>query len=497
MIPVMIVEDEFLVRLGLKSLVDWNSYGFYIAADASDGAEGFSLYQKYKPYLIITDIRMSPVSGLEMMKKIRAIDSNVKFIIISAYNDFEYAREAICYGVELYLCKSSFTNDDLAEILPKISLEYKRDTPADKPDTIAALLNFESIFPDALDSEGIMAQFNKAHLDGGPVYALASRFDRHDRNRPNRQLQQTLLENSLNHIGIPYQLYERQDFLLALCRADTPDILVQEARKIHHTLCNYTMSPCFFGISNPFISYAEQLFRAVSEACLACNEFIFDKTLPVRLFSSKNTAVSYKNLNLDICIEQLMSSVFAMQQDKTEEILKQIVESCENYRSLEKALFTILFSFIEYDNSSMISSLLEKHLKKDNLESITQSLCHWIYNLPFNAIPIGSSTSKYVDTVIHYIRTHLAEPLSNHSLAAMVHLSPNYLGKIFYQETGTFISNYITGYRMNKACELLTQTDLPVNTIGNMVGITNPYYFSKLFRDTIGVSPSKYRTNCH
>lgn len=116
----------------------------------------------------------------------------------------------------------------------------------------------------------------------------------------------------------------------------------------------------------------------------------------------------------------------------------------------------------------------------------------WIYALPFNTMAVSNS-NEYVETVISYIKSHLSENLSIQSLADMIHLSPNYLGKVFYQKTGAFLNNYITGCRMNKACELLRGTDLPVNTIGIMIGISNPHYFSKLFRDTVGSSPSKYR----
>ena len=125
MIPVMIVEDEFLVRLGLKSLIDWNAYGFQIVADASDGQSALRLYQQYKPYLILTDIRMEPMDGLALMEEIRRQDPDVKFIIISAYSDFAYAQKAISFGVELYLSKSTLKNEELVQVLPRIRAAYE------------------------------------------------------------------------------------------------------------------------------------------------------------------------------------------------------------------------------------------------------------------------------------------------------------------------------------------------------------------------------------
>ena len=492
MIPIMIVEDEFLVRISLKSLVDWNSYGFYIVADASNGQEGLELYKKHHPYLIITDIRMTPVSGLEMMKEIRSMDDEVKFIVISAYNDFEYAQQAISYGVELYLSKSTFKNEDLAQILPKIRESYSKGNKKAEPALPSSPLNFNSAFPDITDSDAICRQLSENGLDTGMRLLLAGRFDRSYQHRDNNTMLHTILKNLLECANITFQLYIRKDFMICLCKTNDQNCLINIGKEAHQTLLNYTMTPCFFGISAP-LEENSRLFRALSEACLACNEFVFDKNIICRTFSAQSTALNFGTLNLDTTLEELLSSVFSNAKDKTLSTIGKIIHSCKNYRSLERALFSILSSFIEYDSSSSLSSLLETYLRKDDIEKIIVSLNNWIYALPFNSLPTGSSSREYVDTVITYIKDHPEDNLSIQFLASKVHLSPNYLGKIFYQHTGVFINQYITKYRINKACDLLLQTDLPVNTIGNMVGIPNPHYFSRLFRETMGQSPSKYR----
>ncbi|WP_394925914.1 response regulator [uncultured Robinsoniella sp.] len=501
MIPVMIVEDEFLVRVGLKSLIDWNAYGFYIAADASNGQDGLALYEKYHPYLIITDIRMSPVSGLEMMNQIRELDNEVKFIIISAYNDFEYAQQAIRYGVELYLCKSTFKNDDLTAVLPKIKASYPDTRQTEPSESEPSFQNFSEVFTDASDTGNLEKYLQQHHLSDCPKMVIAARHDRHNHNSINQNLFHNIILNILKRSQISCRLYKKDDFILCLLDASDPEKVHSIARELHKTLLNYTKQACYFGISAPFTRPALRLYRAVNEACLTCNEFIFDKSVYIRDFSGSSTSICYSgqpsgnaaNLsNIEIKTERLMSSVFSFRKEESEAIIREIIFSCKNYRSLEKSVFTILLSFIEYDNSSMVSSLMERELKKDDLDGIASSLLEWIYALPFNTMAVSNS-NEYVETVISYIKSHLNENLSIQSLAEMIHLSPNYLGKVFYQKTGSFLNNYITGCRMNKACELLRSTDLPVNTIGIMIGISNPHYFSKLFRDTVGCSPSKYR----
>lgn len=491
MIPVMIVEDEFLVRLGLKSLIDWNTYGFQIVADASDGESALRLYQQHKPYLILTDIRMEPMDGLALMEEIRRQDSEVKFIIISAYNDFSYAQKAISFGVELYLSKSTLKNEELIQVLPRIRAAYEATHEKISGMDSSDIPEFEAAFPDTSDLKGIEKQLKNIPLSGTSLVVVACRFSKKDASRHTAALLQTVFQNQLDALRLPCKLFRKHHFLLCVCGVSGQDALVPLLSEIHTTLLNYTSRHCYFGISSSFHDL-HHLFHGVSEACLACNELIVHPKKYIHLFTPSCIQIDLGETNLDIEIEKLMTSVFSSHWEESLDILKQIVGSCRNYRSLEKAVFTVLFSFIEYDNSSMLSSLLERHLLTDDLRETIDSLLEWIYALPFHTMTLDNTT-KYIDTVVTYIKSHPEENLSIQFLADLVHLSPNYLGKIFYQKTGSLLNSYITTYRINKACDMLLHTDYPVNTIGTMVGITNPHYFSKVFRDTVGMSPSKYR----
>ena len=491
MIPVMIVEDEFLVRLGLKSLIDWNAYGFQIVADASDGQSALRLYQQYKPYLILTDIRMEPMDGLALMEEIRRQDPDVKFIIISAYSDFAYAQKAISFGVELYLSKSTLKNEELVQVLPRIRAAYEATHEKITGKDTRDIPEFETAFSDASDLSGIEKQLRKIQLSGNSLAVIACRFPKKDASHHTAALLQTVFQNQMDAMGTPCKLYRKQQFLLCVCGTSRQDALVPLLSGIHTTLLNYTSRHCYFGVSAVFQDL-RHLFHGVSEACLACNELIIHPQAYIHLFTPSCIQIDFGEANLDIEMEKLMTSVFSSHWEESLDILKQIMGSCKNYRSLEKAVFTVLFSFIEYDNSSMLSSLLERHLRTDELRETIDSLLEWIYALPFHTMTTDNS-SKYIDTVVGYIKAHPEENLSIQFLADLVHLSPNYLGKIFYQKTGSLLNSYITNYRINKACDLLLHTDYPVNTVGAMVGIGNPHYFSRVFRDTVGMSPSKYR----
>lgn len=112
MLRVLIIDDDYWVRCGMRKTIPWEEYGFTIVGEAADGVEGLELYKNLRPEIVITDIKMENGNGLELIKNIRALGGNTDIIILSGYKEFEYAQQAIVYGVKFYLLKP-IKNDDL------------------------------------------------------------------------------------------------------------------------------------------------------------------------------------------------------------------------------------------------------------------------------------------------------------------------------------------------------------------------------------------------
>lgn len=131
MIPVMIVDDEFIVRVGMRSMVDWNKYGYEVVAEASNGQEGLAQFRKYRPRLIFCDINMPDMSGLEMLEEIRKIDQDVACVILTAYQEFSYAQQAIRLGTTEYVIKATMLTEDIVSLLKRL---YSRLALEEAPD---------------------------------------------------------------------------------------------------------------------------------------------------------------------------------------------------------------------------------------------------------------------------------------------------------------------------------------------------------------------------
>lgn len=120
MYKVIIVDDEVLVRVGLKTTIDWEANGFIIVAEASNGEQGYEQYKKFSPDVIITDIKMPKKDGLWLIEKIRKENSHAKILVLTCYDDFDYARKALKFGVDEYILKSEVEDEELISVMKSI-----------------------------------------------------------------------------------------------------------------------------------------------------------------------------------------------------------------------------------------------------------------------------------------------------------------------------------------------------------------------------------------
>ena len=128
LIPLMIVDDERLAIEDLSTIVDWNAYGFEIVATAFNGAQAFTKFMQLRPQLVITDIKMPIMDGIELIRRIREVDRQVPLLLLTAYADFSYARTAIQLGITDYIIKSEITAQSMAALLTRLrgSIEQQR-----------------------------------------------------------------------------------------------------------------------------------------------------------------------------------------------------------------------------------------------------------------------------------------------------------------------------------------------------------------------------------
>lgn len=534
MLKVFLVEDEYVVREGIKNNVDWASHGFEFSGEAGDGELAYSMIQKIKPDIVITDIKMPFMDGLTLSRMIKESFPWIEIILLTGYEDFSFAREAIKIGVSRYLSKP-ISGEGLIKELNSVSEKimekkeeraaaerYKKEmrerTELDKRDFFYKLVKADCNAPELIE-EAKRLDIDITALSYN-VVLLKIWSDKHDIGEFSGSVVKVwedirkIAEDS-GAIFFDFKI-EGTAFLF---RADDPgsmktrvDTAVEKMKEL-------------FG-KHPHIRY----FGGIGQTVSRISEIRTSFDWAGRAFA--HTYLSSEN-------EFLVGSEEKLRPDNDVDILSEIDPKHIDRHLIKKFLRAgeqpeISFFLEEFlngiGNNAIKSSMIRQYIamdmyfcvadfaenelgmNKDELEEQVEfprsdiladekRTNKYLYDLIDTALSLrqNHAMGRYHDVIneaVNYISEHYSDDeLSLNTLAAQVNFSPNHLSAIFKQETGQPFIKYLTDYRMNAAKELLSSTSKKSNEIGIMVGYKDPHYFSYLFKKTQGVTPTQYRNH--
>ena len=536
MLKVFLVEDEFVVREGIKNNIDWSAHGYDFCGEAGDGEVAYSMIQKLKPDIVITDIKMPFMDGITLSRMIKSEFPWIEIIILTGYEDFQFAREAIKIGVSCYLLKPVNGENLIKEVdalsekirekkaereaAKRYEEEMRERTELDKRDF------FNTLIKGGKNTTELFAESKKLSIDITAlrynVVLLKVWSDKHDIGEYSNSVLR--VEDGVRRIadenGALFFDFTVEGTALLFKGDDDNDI----KKKIDRAIEN--MKELFSGYKH--IRY----FGAIGQTVGRVTEIhtSFD-------WASRAFAHSYLTSDNGF----LVGSKEDLRPENNVEILSEINPQHMDRRIMKRFLRAgdaaeIPFFLQEYLNnigdqvlrSSMLRqyiamdvyfcvadfSVNELGLSKDELEETVkfpageilasdQNTQDYLSEIIHIALDLREdhTLSRYHDVMkdaIAYISEHYSdEELSLNTLAAQVNFSPNHLSSIFKQETGQPFIKYLTDYRMDMAKELLRRTSKKSNEIGIMVGYKDPHYFSYLFKKTQGVTPTQFRSKGH
>ncbi|MBR5041058.1 MAG: response regulator [Clostridiales bacterium] len=536
MLKVFLVEDEFVVREGIKNNIDWSGHGYDFCGEAGDGEVAYSMIQKLKPDIVITDIKMPFMDGITLSRMIKSEFPWIEIIILTGYEDFQFAREAIKIGVSCYLLKPVNGESIMKEVdalsekirekkaereaAKRYEEEMRERTELDKRDF------FNTLIKGGKNTTELFAESKKLSIDITAlrynVVLLKIWSDKHDIGEYSNSVLR--VEDGVRRIADENDAlffdFTVEGTALLFKGDDDNDI----KKKIDRAIEN--MKELFSGYKH--IRY----FGAIGQTVGRVTEIhtSFD-------WASRAFAHSYLTSDNGF----LVGSKEDLRPENNVEILSEINPQHMDRRIMKRFLRAgdaaeVPFFLQEYLNnigdqvlrSSMLRqyiamdvyfcvadfSVNELGLSKEELEekvkfpageilASDQNTQEYLSEIIHIALDLREdhSLSRYHDVMkdaIAYISEHYSdEELSLNTLAAQVNFSPNHLSSIFKQETGQPFIKYLTDYRMDMAKELLRRTSKKSNEIGIMVGYKDPHYFSYLFKKTQGVTPTQFRSKGH
>lgn len=502
---IVIVEDEIRIREGIVKLLGKIGDEYLVVGQAPDGKVGLEMCISESPDLIITDIRMPEMDGIEMLSEYYRMGYKAKAIVLSAYSEFEYARGAMKLGVTEYLLKP-ISLMDFSAALENVKLQIHEES-LKKPEKIGTL---EQTFRDffygntELDDEARDYIDSVYHIDmDTPVWLVCTYLGNHYDNGFEKCKR---LLNSMFAApdGISYVILEDQ-FRKSLITIvyDYKDIHETE-RWLQYRILQHDAEGLVFGCVE-------------AESPLTMKE-AFDKLYPYMdwyISFGKEVLISYPKITqvqtvfctypMDV-ENKMRTALCGSDQSKICKIADgfhnsfadgKIYEPKEIKESYVRFLWFIMEVAKDLgklkDRKIERQKLLERIMNaktRAELLDITDEILSIVVAEPDTPENVTNITVKRAKAIIHeYYNTGITLD----EIASRLNITPEYLGTIFHNEAGETFSSYIRNYRMSKAKELLLGTNLKLYEIAERVGYSDPKYFSRVFKESTGMLPADFR----
>lgn len=535
MLRVFLVEDESIIRETLRDTVPWNQCGYSFVGEAGDGEMALPLIRKTKPDVLITDIRMPFMDGLALSRLVLQEFPKMKIIIISGFDDFEYARQAISIGVERYLLKPITKNallTVLSEVRDKIEGEQAQQNylaqfhrEAQEYEQYARRNFFERVVAGQLTVSQIYDQAEKLDLDlRAQCYTIAFFSllpEQHgvteSYSEPIAQLRDGLLTHFLKYPEYILLRWNLTTYAL-LIGGDTdkiPELIRRCTEAVRTQYETYAPEQDWYvavGKPTQRLSELPKCFREVSRL------WAYRYILPLQHVLTADTVSFLTGTGADNSLNSLdvgkvnpgiLTGV--LQRASVEEVhgfvdeyIRSVADALGSKPFCQYLMLSMRFTATEFLQSLQIPQ--EEFLNRLScLELVGQNvttaeLKRYITDILMQALELrdkatGSQYRSLLKQAVDYIDDHFAqEELSLNKVAREVNISANYLSAVFSQEMGITFTEYVTGKRMEKAKELLRTTDKRSGEIAAEVGYRDPHYFSFLFKKTQGCTPRDYRS---
>ncbi len=505
MYDILVADDEEIIREGFKYLLDWDQTDFKLSRYAADGEEALDCITKYSPDIAIIDINMPKMSGLELLERVRSFNSHIKFIILSGYNDFEYAQQAIKAGVSGYLLKP-VDEIELLNILDSIKEDIERQNEVNNyylKNRITALLDNTP----GSDSNAAPLFNNSCCYISVIADTSANVFDF---SHSGSSSATPIIQNCISKTGVPDNECIILDssiselhavlFFGNSCRFVNPRSF---ADTLLHELAQQKAAVCSILIGKALDSAADLSESKKSIDILRLKKFYNDSE---SIFDYNSAVPSAGNKNLrDMNIIDLI--FFSAKQANIELTTQYINAFCDMLADEEILLSsvslyinTIVMSSIKLirsgDAATRYMSLFVEFNKAKNITlSKTRAFLLAFFRDIINTISSerkkGSST--LFSSILEYIHKNYDTSINLQSIADNFYMNSAYLGRLFKSKTGKSFNTYLNHLRISNAKRLLETTDLTISAIAEAVGYKDFKYFVTVFEKFEHITPSNYR----
>ena len=518
----LVADDDFLVRSYLKTLDSWERAGYEIVDDAEDGEEAYGFLQKEKIDVLVTDLTMPVMDGIELIRKIREENRDIYIIVLSCHDDFEYVKEAMRLGADEYVLKNSLDEDSLYDTLEKSArlIEKRREKSQEQART-RKLIHLGSHALKYYFFNGLISGMlkNQAREEKRVEAGIAGKYFNSAvicmfmENWAERERQWTPLEVEQYSHHFRHRLLERTEELLGAeseftevvylgagifccfldlsgdCRTSAMQQRLTEAAAICYRHCQEDL--CDFGISVSSVCMGEDGIRQAYQQAREMMKLHFYEKKEILYFEGRKKADSVLPESAEKLEGQISRLKAGKDRKKAEELWTQVLADCQDRYTDGR----LLVQWLKKLNQT--AGIEKEPIWYGDIESFEKfrekgSACiSQLFVGEEDAVPEG--TSAAVKKALEFIREHYEAPISLQDAADAAEVNPAYLSYLFKQEMKIGFSNYVQELRIDCAKKLLSETNCKVKDVALRSGFGDYHYFSKIFKKFTGLSPAEYR----
>lgn len=502
---IIIVEDEIMIQDGLKKLLHKISPDYQVTGIAGDGREALELMERNKPDLVITDVRMPHMDGLEMLEEMQRRSLNAKVIILSAYSDFEYARKAMRFGVSEYLLKPVAVNE-LRQTLQFVEMQIdeqrrQRENPAD-----GYLL--DSIFYNILsDGKELKPETNdflekEYGIEQNQKFLLVLFYLGNSYEITKKELHKKISHELQGRYDVGYSVLsfpkERSMAVVIYSFRDAEELKkwfevsvlsgrggadstgwaeFQGILEFGHTLQRLKQKMDFtvvFG-SEVMICYPQILK-------IQTKPYVYPRALEQELRAAVCLSETERIKGI---LQSFENSCFSGDLYSPEEIKKSYVRFIWNILGVAKEIIYSKYQTIE---QQVLFDRIMSAITRDELSQVLNEL----YDRLFEEDDLKSD-NYLIQRTKNMVHEFYAQGITLEEIAIQLKITPEYLSTQFRMQCQVNFSTYIKEYRVQKAKELLLGSRLKLYEVAQAVGYSDARYFGQVFKAVTGESPNEYR----
>jgi two-component system response regulator YesN len=521
----LLVDDEPMAVEVLKYILDWEKLGYIVCGTCGNGKEAIEAIEKYNPDVIITDIKMPVMDGMDLIRHTREIGKkNIKFIVVSGYGEFEYAKRAIKYDVRYYLQKP-IMEEEIYEIVIEVKKELdsmcrnnecaERDKKAILNSVLGQLIhgnNRDEVFKylrSSMDEEILLKAWNCVVLE----LEVSEQVDIKNEVKNTRHKVRTAIDEQLDSNSVFFVLEQSPNkfiILVSLKDDDSQNIGIDYmVENIYQRIISFIPYGFTIGVGENSSgiyavkhSYDTALLALSHRFYRGLNSLIFYNEIKELSFSFKFNDLIMSNKVLEV-VEELDNNIMINTINETFEYFKKnridpeivIMFTSNMICKINNLIYQSDDKGKSYIDNHTIRGLREHERTMEELKGFFESFCisYCEYLKKIRSREAGGNIAK----IQQFIKENYKRNITIRELAEKVYMHPAYLGQFFINKFGVGFNEYIHELRIEEAKRLMNETNMKNNEIAQGLGYCNYNSFLQQFQKYTGMKPTEFRNSIH